>query len=186
RRLPCRGLAAGRIVIPANPRHGSLRPVGIGEGLSVKVNVNLGRSPTTSCLTEEVSKVEAAVRYGADAVMDLSTGPDIDAVREAVIGACTVPMGTVPVYQAAEEVDAFEDLPEDRFLWVLEHQARQGVDFMTIHAGILRAHLGLVDRRVTGISNFVPVSITKPSNPPEFVCISNEFTCNVTSASFWS
>jgi len=145
------GVAAGRVVIPANPAHVNLKPVGIGAGLRVKVNVNLGRSQTSSCLTEEVGKVGIALKYGADAVMDLSTGPDIDEVRSAVIDACPVPVGTVPVYQAVDAVDDVADLPADEFIRVVEHQARQGVDFMTIHAGVLRRHVPLARRRLTGI-----------------------------------
>lgn len=145
------GLAAGRIVVPSNPSHVGLRPVGIGEGLRVKVNVNLGRSHTSSCLTEELNKLEVAIRYGADAVMDLSTGPDVDAVRKAIIEASPLPVGTVPVYQAAESVDDPADLGEDDFLAAVEAQACQGVDFMTIHAGILLSHLALISRRLTGI-----------------------------------
>lgn len=146
-----RRIAVGHVVIPANPRHHSLIPTGIGKGLKVKVNVNLGRSPTTSCLTDEVEKVQVALRYGADAIMDLSTGPDIDNVRAAVLSACTAPMGTVPVYQAAEMVDDFAKLTEENFFSVVENQAKQGVDFMTIHAGILADHVGLAETRVTGI-----------------------------------
>jgi phosphomethylpyrimidine synthase len=145
------GLASGRIVIPANPAHAGFAPVGIGEGLRVKVNVNLGRSETTSCLTEEVAKVAVAIRHGADAVMDLSTGPDIDEVRAAVIASCPVPIGTVPVYQAVETVEDVAELSEDAFLAVVDAQARQGVDFMTIHAGVLREHVPLAKRRLTGI-----------------------------------
>ena len=116
------GLASGHIVIPANPAHRNLHPVGIGEGLKIKVNVNLGRSQTTSCLTEEVGKVGVALKYGADAVMDLSTGPDIDDVRAAVLLACPVPLGTVPVYQAIEKVADVIDLTEDDFLDVVREQ----------------------------------------------------------------
>ena len=144
-------IAAGRLVIPANPAHVNLDPVGIGEGLTIKVNVNLGRSPTSSCLTDEVKKVNTAVNYGADAVMDLSTGPGIDSVRLAVIEACSVPIGTVPIYQAAEMVDNFEDLSVDQLMDVVQRQAEQGVDFMTIHAGILRAHIPLAANRMIGI-----------------------------------
>jgi len=144
-------IAAGTVVIPANPAHGNLDPVGIGAGLTVKVNVNLGRSPTSSCLSEEVEKVRSAIRYGADAVMDLSTGPGIDSVRLAVLDASTAPVGTVPVYQAAETVERFEDLSEDDLLGVLTKQAVQGVDFMTIHAGLLRSHIPLASRRRIGI-----------------------------------
>ncbi len=144
-------VAAGTVVIPANPGHKALDPVGIGLGMSVKVNVNLGRSPTSSCLSDEVEKVQTALKYGADAVMDLSTGPDIDVVREAVINSCSAPVGTVPVYQAAEMVDRFEDLTSDQLIDVVRRQAVQGVDFMTIHAGILSAHVPLAARRLVGI-----------------------------------
>ncbi len=146
-----RRVADGTVVIPANPAHVNLDPVGIGMGMKVKVNVNLGRSPTSSCLSDEVAKVRAALKYGADAVMDLSTGPGIDDVRCAVIDASTAPVGTVPVYQAAETVDRFEDLDEDVFIDVVRHQALQGVDFMTIHAGILSAHIPLAAARTVGI-----------------------------------
>jgi len=145
------GVAAGSIVIPANRRHRTLRPVGIGKGLSVKVNVNLGRSQTVSCLTEEVEKVRVALRHGTDAVMDLSTGPEIDEIRQAVMEISTVPVGTVPVYQAIGGVDDVIELTVDDFLGVVEHQAEQGVDFMTIHAGLKNDHVGLVKGRLTGI-----------------------------------
>ena len=145
------GLAQGRIVIPANRNHGNLSPVGIGDGLTVKVNVNLGRSQTISCLTEEVDKVAIALDHGADAVMDLSTGPDLDAIRQAVLDACPVPVGTVPVYQALNDVEDVIELTENDFLEVVESQARQGVDFMTLHAGILKNHLELISSRLTGI-----------------------------------
>jgi len=145
------GLARGRIVIPANPAHKNLKPTGIGEGLRVKVNVNLGRSQTTSCLTEEVEKVRLALRYGADAVMDLSTGPGLDEIRRAVIEACPAPVGTVPVYEAADRVARPEDLTVDDFIEVVQRQAEQGVDFMTIHAGVIRRHARLLRGRLTGV-----------------------------------
>ncbi len=144
-------IASGKVVIPANPAHLSLHPVGIGAGLTVKVNVNLGRSTSTSCLADELDKVRVALKYGADAVMDLSTGPDVDDVRGAVLHACSAPVGTVPIYQAAEAVEDFADLPVDAFFDVVELQAQQGVDFMTIHAGTLRAHLPLARKRSIGI-----------------------------------
>jgi len=145
------GLAAGTIVIPANPAHKNLEPVGIGAGLKVKVNVNLGRSQTASCLTEEMGKVDLAVRLGADAVMDLSTGPEIEAVRAAVLARSTKPVGTVPVYEVAEGAADIADVPADAFVDVVRRQAEQGVDFMTIHAGVLMRHMSLVKRRTTGI-----------------------------------
>lgn len=144
-------IAQGKVVIPANPAHTNLHPVGFGEGTRIKVNVNLGRSQTTSCLTDEVAKVEAALKYGADAVMDLSTGPDIDSVRKAIIEACPAPLGTVPMYGAVNPVDDVAKLTVDDFLRTVKEQAEQGVDFMTIHAGLLKEHLPLVDSRLTGI-----------------------------------
>lgn len=144
-------IAQGKVVIPANPAHMNLHPVGFGQRTRIKVNVNLGRSQTTSCLTDEVAKVEAALKYGADAVMDLSTGPDIDSVRKAIIEACPAPLGTVPMYGAVNPVDDVAKLTVDDFLRTVKEQAEQGVDFMTIHAGLLKEHLPLVDSRLTGI-----------------------------------
>ncbi len=146
-------VARGRLIIPANIRHlaGKLEPMGIGKVASVKINANIGNSAVTSSIEEELEKLHLAVRYGADTVMDLSTGKDIDAVREAIIGASTVPIGTVPIYQAVLMGKELEELTANDLLDVIEHQARQGVDYMTIHAGILLEHLPLVYGRVTGI-----------------------------------
>jgi phosphomethylpyrimidine synthase len=144
-------VARGRMVIPANVNHARLDPMGIGLAARVKINANIGSSPTTSGTEEEVEKLALAQRWGADTVMDLSTGKRIDATREAIIAAATVPIGTVPIYQALERVDRIEDLSAEVLLEVIDHQARQGVDYMTIHAGVLLAHLPLCRRRVTGI-----------------------------------
>jgi phosphomethylpyrimidine synthase len=147
-------VASGRLVIPANINHlaGVLEPMGIGAVAKVKINANIGTSAVTSSLDEEVGKLNLAVKYGADTVMDLSTGKDLDAVREAIINASTVPVGTVPIYQVVtERAEDIADATVTDFLEVIEHQARQGVDYMTIHAGILREHLPLVYGRVTGI-----------------------------------
>jgi phosphomethylpyrimidine synthase len=146
-------VARGRLVIPANTRHlaGALVPMGIGKVARVKINANIGNSPVTSSLDEEVAKLDLAVKYGADTVMDLSTGRDIDTVREAILARSSVPIGTVPIYQAVVNGTAPEDLTADDLLENIEHQARQGVDYMTIHAGILIEHLPLVYGRVTGI-----------------------------------
>ena len=146
-------VARGRLIIPANVRHlaGNLEPMGIGKVAGVKINANIGNSAVTSSIGEELEKLHLAVRYGADTVMDLSTGKDIDAVREAIIGASTVPIGTVPIYQAVLMGKELEELTANDLLDVIEHQARQGVDYMTIHAGILLEHLPLVYGRVTGI-----------------------------------
>ena len=144
-------VARGRMVIPANVHHGRLDPMAIGLAARVKINANIGSSPTTSDIAEEVEKLALAERWGADTVMDLSTGKRIDATREAIVGAASVPIGTVPIYGALERVDRIEDLSTEVLLEEIEHQARQGVDYMTIHAGVLLAHLPLCRRRVTGI-----------------------------------
>jgi phosphomethylpyrimidine synthase len=146
-------VARGRLIIPANVRHlaGRLEPMAIGKVASVKINANIGNSAVTSSIPEEVEKLTLAVKYGADTVMDLSTGKDLDATREAIIANSTVPVGTVPIYQAALEVEDPADLTPQGLLDVIERQAKQGVDYMTIHAGVLYEHLALVHGRVTGI-----------------------------------
>jgi phosphomethylpyrimidine synthase len=146
-------VARGRLVIPANHRHlaGVLEPMGIGKVARVKINANIGNSAVTSSISEEVAKLTLAVKYGADTVMDLSTGKNIDETREAILAASTVPIGTVPLYQAVLRDKQLEELTADDLLAEVEHQARQGVDYMTIHAGILFEHLPLVYGRVTGI-----------------------------------
>src|SRR5688572_20559228 len=146
-------VARGRLVIPANHRHlaGALEPMGIGKVARVKINANIGSSAVTSSISEEVAKLELAVKHGADTVMDLSTGKHIDETREAILAASTVPIGTVPLYQAVLREKQLEELTADDLLAEVAHQARQGVDYMTIHAGILFEHLPLVYGRVTGI-----------------------------------
>jgi phosphomethylpyrimidine synthase len=146
-------VARGRLVVPANHRHlaGKLEPMGIGKVARVKINANIGNSAVTSSISEEVAKLELAVKYGADTVMDLSTGKNIDETREAILDASTVPIGTVPLYQAVLRDKQLEDLTADDLLFEIEHQAKQGVDYMTIHAGILLEHLPLVYGRITGI-----------------------------------
>ena len=146
-------VARGRLIIPANVHHlaGRLEPMAIGAVAKVKINANIGNSAVTSSIAEEVGKLELAVKYGADTVMDLSTGKDLDATREAIISHSTVPIGTVPIYQAVLRGKEAEDLTAQDLLDVIEHQAKQGVDYMTIHAGILLEHLPLVYGRVTGI-----------------------------------
>ncbi|HZS58766.1 MAG TPA: phosphomethylpyrimidine synthase ThiC [Gemmatimonadaceae bacterium] len=146
-------VASGRLVIPANIHHlaGRLEPMAIGKVAKVKINANIGTSAVTSSLDEEVGKLELAVKYGADTVMDLSTGHDLDNIRQAIINASTVPVGTVPIYQAVLMGKELEDLTINDLLGVIEAQAKQGVDYMTIHAGILFEHLPLVHGRITGI-----------------------------------
>ncbi|MDB4883554.1 MAG: thiC [Gemmatimonadetes bacterium] len=146
-------VARGRLVIPANVYHlaGSLVPMAVGKVSKVKINANIGNSAVTSDIEGELEKLEFAVKYGADTVMDLSTGHALDETREAIIKASPVPIGTVPIYQAIQQVKEVTDLTAELLLEVIEHQAKQGVDYMTIHAGILFEHLPLVYGRVTGI-----------------------------------
>jgi phosphomethylpyrimidine synthase len=146
-------VARGRMVIPANKVHiqKGLRPMGIGIACRTKINANLGNSAISSDTQCELTKVHAAIHFGADTVMDLSTGSEIDTIRQRIIDAVRVPVGTVPIYQMAEQLDDIVDMKPQDFLDVVEHQARQGVDYMTIHCALLREHLPLTDRRVTGI-----------------------------------
>ncbi len=146
-------IARGRLIIPANVNHlrGALQPMAIGKVASVKINANIGNSAVTSSLSEEVEKLNLAVKYGADTVMDLSTGSSLDETREAIIANSTVPIGTVPIYQSVLQVEQAQDLTVEGLLETVEHQARQGVDYMTLHAGVLLEHLPLVHGRVTGI-----------------------------------
>ncbi|NJK60565.1 MAG: phosphomethylpyrimidine synthase ThiC [Oscillatoriales cyanobacterium SM2_1_8] len=146
-------VARGRAIIPANKNHTTLEPMAIGIAFACKVNANIGASPNASNIEEELVKLRTAVKYGADTVMDLSTGGgSLDAIRTAIIEASPVPIGTVPVYQALEAVHGrVENLTADDFLHVIEKQAQQGVDYQTIHAGILIEHLPLVKNRITGI-----------------------------------
>ena len=146
-------VARGRLVIPANVNHLAKRldPMGIGKVSRVKINANIGNSAVTSDIDGELEKLHHAVHYGADTVMDLSTGGNIDAIRVAIIDASPVPIGTVPIYQAVTGVGKVEDLNADDLLDMVEHQAQQGVDYMTIHAGVLREHVPLALGRVTGI-----------------------------------
>ena len=146
-------VARGTMIIPANVNHlaGALDPTGIGRRCTVKINANIGNSAVTSNIEQELEKLHIAVHYGADTVMDLSTGGDIDRIRQAIIDASTVPIGTVPVYQAVQQVKAIEDLTPDDFIEMIEHQAKQGTDYQTIHAGILLEYIPLTANRVTGI-----------------------------------
>src|SRR5205809_2743508 len=145
--------ARGRLIIPANVHHLAKRldPMAIGAVAKVKINANIGSSAVEANLDEELAKLHNAVHYGADTVMDLSTGGDIDAIREAIIDASPVPVGTVPIYQAVEAARSVEALTADDLLDMIDHQARQGVDYVTVHCGILREHVPLALGRVTGI-----------------------------------
>ncbi len=145
-------LAAGRAILPANVNHPESEPMVIGRRFLVKVNANIGNSAVTSSVDEEVAKLTWATRFGADTVMDLSTGPDIHTTREWILRNAPVPIGTVPIYQALEKVDgAPEELTWDLYRDTLVEQAEQGVDYFTIHAGVLLRYVPLTARRTTGI-----------------------------------
>jgi phosphomethylpyrimidine synthase len=145
-------VAAGRLVIPANHVHLAHRldAMAIGRAARTKVNANMGASPVASSTDQEVEKLRWAERWAADTVMDLSTGGDLDATREAIIRAASVPIGTVPIYSMIIG-RRIEDLDERMILEGIEHQAKQGVDYMTVHAGVLRGHLPFVRKRLIGI-----------------------------------
>ncbi|MDW8388447.1 MAG: phosphomethylpyrimidine synthase ThiC [Gemmatales bacterium] len=146
-------VARGRMVIPANKIHlqKRLEPMCIGIAAKCKINANIGNSAVTSNIEEELEKLHVAVHLGADTVMDLSTGGDIDRIRQAIIDASPVPIGTVPIYQGVQQVKDPRDVTPQMMLDMVEHQAKQGVDYMTIHAGVLLEYIPLTRNRVTGI-----------------------------------
>ncbi|HBS85846.1 MAG: phosphomethylpyrimidine synthase ThiC [Bacteroidetes bacterium GWF2_38_335] len=145
-------IAAGRAIIPANINHPETEPMIIGRNFLVKINANIGNSPTTSSISEEVEKAVWAFRWGADTIMDLSTGKNIHETREWIIRNSPVPVGTVPLYQALEKVNGkVEDLTWEIYRDTLIEQAEQGVDYFTIHAGLLWKHIPMTIKRVTGI-----------------------------------
>jgi phosphomethylpyrimidine synthase len=144
-------VARGRMIIPANINHPELEPMAIGVESLCKINANIGNSAVTSNIGEELNKLHTAVHYGADTVMDLSTGGDIHQIREAILRHSPVPIGTVPIYEAVSRVKRIEDLNANVMLEVIEEQAEQGVDYMTIHAGVLVQYLPLISKRITGI-----------------------------------
>ncbi len=145
-------IARGRAIIPANINHVELEPMVIGRNFLVKINANIGNSPICSSIAEEVEKLIWAIRWGADTVMDFSTGKDIHSTRDSIIRNSPVPIGTVPIYQALEKVGGMvENLTWDIFRETLIEQAEQGVDYFTIHAGVLLRYVPLAAKRVTGI-----------------------------------
>jgi phosphomethylpyrimidine synthase len=146
-------VARGRMVIPANKVHLSkrLQPMAIGVAAKCKINANIGNSAVTGTVDDELEKLHTAVHLGADTVMDLSTGGNIDGIRQAIIDASPVPIGTVPIYQLIQTVKDPADITPQQMLDMVEHQAKQGVDYMTIHAGVLQEYLPLTANRVTGI-----------------------------------
>ncbi len=145
-------ISKGTIIIPANANHKRLKPIGIGKGLKTKINANIGASKIRADISEELKKLECCVKYGSDTVMDLSTGGSLNVIRQAIIDSSPIPVGTVPTYQVVEEANGkIENIKAEDWLDVIEFQAKQGVDYMTIHAGILRKTLPLAKKRVTGI-----------------------------------
>jgi phosphomethylpyrimidine synthase len=133
-------VAQGKVVIPENPNHSPIHPVGIGQKLRTKVNVNIGTSMDFPDAEDELKKVEVSLKYGTDTIMDLSTGGDINKIRRMILDKARIPLGTVPVYQAAiqaiDERGSIVDMKEDDLFSVIEGQAKEGVDFMTVHAGL--------------------------------------------------
>ena len=144
-------VARGRMIIPANIHHRSLEPMAIGVASKCKINANIGNSATTSNIDEELDKLRYCVRFGADTVMDLSTGGDIPRIRRAIIENSPIPVGTVPIYEALSRVRRVQDLTAEIMLEVIEEQAEQGVDYMTIHAGVLVQYVPMASKRITGI-----------------------------------
>ena len=151
------GVAAGTIVIPKNNKRSLKKLCGVGQGLKTKVNANLGTSPDHVSIEEEMIKLDAAVRAGADAVMDLSTGGDLKKIRRAILDNSPVPLGTVPIYQAACETRAkgkpITEISADHLFDVIEEQLSEGVDFLTVHCGITRETVTILDRqnRLVGV-----------------------------------
>lgn len=139
-------VAQGRVVLPINPNHSPIHPVGIGEKLRTKVNVNIGSSEDFPEVESELMKVEIALKYETDTIMDLSTGGDIREIRRKILDKARIPLGTVPVYEAAiksiDERGAIVDMTEDDLFGVIENQAKEGVDFMTVHAGLTSKAIG--------------------------------------------
>jgi phosphomethylpyrimidine synthase len=145
------GLAQGTVVVPANREHRGLKAVAIGAGVRVKINANIGTSPHDVSLDKEQAKLAAALEYGADTVMDLSTGGDLDEIRTALLARCRAPFGTVPIYQVMTEAKSLEEVKGESILEMVRHHARQGVDFVTVHCGVTRGALPLLKKRVTGV-----------------------------------
>jgi phosphomethylpyrimidine synthase len=146
-------VARGRMVIPANVNHlkKRLEPMCIGVASLCKINANIGNSAVTGTIEDELEKLHTAVHLGSDTVMDLSTGGEIDSIRQAIIDASPVPIGTVPIYQVIQNVKDVADITPTMMLDMVEHQAQQGVDYMTIHAGVLQEYLPMTAQRITGI-----------------------------------
>ena len=144
-------IAQGKLIIPANINHANLVPMGIGRALKCKINSNIGSSALASDINEEIEKLKISIKYGADTVMDLSTGGDLDAIRRAIIANSTVPIGTVPIYQIIHDIKDLDNLTPQIMLDCIEKQAKQGVSYFTIHAGFLLKFMPLVAKRKMGI-----------------------------------
>ena len=144
-------IARGRLIISANVNHPNVKPTGIGHACRCKINANIGNSALLSDRKSELRKLDIAVEAGADAVMDLSTGDRIDEIRRSIVAASPIPVGTVPIYEAAEGVAEIEEMTADAFFEVIERHARQGIDFITVHAGLLHEHVALALTRTCGI-----------------------------------
>jgi phosphomethylpyrimidine synthase len=144
-------VAAGRMVIPANVRHAGLVPVGIGLACSCKINANIGASSLSAAEETELEKLRVALRHGADTIMDLSSGGDIEKIRALLLPSCPAPFGTVPIYEAMARAGELEALTDDALIDVIRRHAEQGVDFVTVHCGLLRDHVPLTRGRLTGI-----------------------------------
>ncbi len=144
-------IAEGKVVIPASALHSDLKPIGIGAGLRTKINANIGSSPVLCDMNEELEKLRIAVKYGADTVMDLSTGGNIDEIRREIIKNATVPVGTVPIYQAAIEKKSIVELTESDLINTIKKHIQDGVDFITVHCGITKDSLKLIEKRLMGV-----------------------------------
>ena len=187
-------VARGRMIIPANINHPELEPMAIGVASLCKINANIGNSAVTSEVNEELKKLHTAVHYGADTVMDLSTGGNIHEIREAILRHSPVPIGTVPIYEAIARVKRVEDLNAEVMLEVIEEQAAQGVDYMTIHAGVLIQYLPLISKRITGIVSrggaiLAPVDGLQPQTKFPLRTLRRHrarFSRSMTSASLWA
>ena len=144
-------IANGKIVIPASKLHKNLNPIGIGKGLKIKINANIGSSPDKADLDYELEKLRVCIDAKADTVMDLSTGGDIDKIRQEIIKNCDIPVGTVPIYQAACSVEDVVELDENDFILGIQKHIEDGVDFITIHAGLLRSSIPFIKKRLMGV-----------------------------------
>jgi len=144
-------VARGRMIIPANIKHPELIPMAVGIAATCKINANIGNSAVVPDIQNELDKLKVCIKYGADTAMDLSTGPKIPEIREEIIRRSPIPIGTVPIYEAIQNVGDPLDLSPEDLLDVIRSQAEQGVDYMTVHCGILREFIPLTTKRITGI-----------------------------------